>query len=347
MTVETNSLAPDCIRGAQLNRPLTPLQHELLPAISVVSESAMLGHARTTPRHDNYFFRTTGSFRIITGLIALVCTAGCSPTPSNPPGIEQVSSSASSTGSHPGRTSQTPVAIQTSAGTRPSFAQQSCPSPSSEIMKKAPGTGKTVALTFDDGPGQATPQILSILKQAQVHATFFQTGLHATEHPDLVREVVAAGHLVADHTFEHKYPTAVRGGWTEAYVSSEISKTASILGKIANQPICFFRPPGGYTTNVIAAARKNGMTTVMWNLDSMDWKQPGTTSPDATAAIVKAATSNGSLSHINLLMHDSKASDEPEGVVSSYRGNTVAALPAIIKYYQEAGFSFVDLLGNT
>ncbi|MFZ2513965.1 MAG: polysaccharide deacetylase family protein [Candidatus Saccharimonadales bacterium] len=214
-------------------------------------------------------------------------------------------------------------------------------------MKKAPGTGKTVALTFDDGPGQATPQILSILKQARVRATFFQTGLHATDHPDLVREVAAAGHLVANHSFEHKYPASVPGGWTETYVSSEISKTASILGKIANKPICFFRPPGGYTTNIIAAAQKNGMTAVMWNLDSMDWKQPGTTTPDATSAIVRAATNIGNLNQVNLLMHDSKASGEPEGLVSSYRGNTVAALPIIIDYYKKAGFTFVDLLGNT
>jgi peptidoglycan/xylan/chitin deacetylase (PgdA/CDA1 family) len=211
----------------------------------------------------------------------------------------------------------------------------------------APGKGKTIALTFDDGPGTDDASILAILASNHVRATFFVTGAHSAAMPDQVAALAAAGHLVENHSFGHDYPPAVPGGWTVPYLQDQILRTNAVVTALTGRPVCFFRPPGGYHDNVLDASRAQGLTAVLWSLDSRDWKQPDHVTPAATAAIVAAATQVGSQTHPILLMHSAKASHEPEPVVSAFRGNTLAALPRIITWYQAHGYRFVDLFGQS
>ncbi|QNN53535.1 polysaccharide deacetylase family protein [Nocardioides mesophilus] len=215
-------------------------------------------------------------------------------------------------------------------------------------VRSAPGTGKTVALTFDDGPTAFTPQVLRILRNNNVRATFFMTGRHAAARPKILQQVADEGHLVAGHTFDHDYPGQVSGGWTRSYVADQFDRTNQVLSTGTNKPICFFRPPGGYqTSGMYDAARAIGTAVVMWSIDSEDWKQPGRTTAAATQRIVGRATAGGAQTHPLVLFHDGKASHELESQVSSNRSNTVAALPRVIAYYRAHGYRFVDLAGGS
>jgi hypothetical protein len=111
---------------------------------------------------------------------------------------------------------------------------------------------------------------------------------------------------------------------------------------------CFFRPPGGFATPGMGAeAAKNRMSTVMWSVDTNDWKQPSRTTTTSTKAIISAAQQSYSQTHPIILMHVGKASHEPESQVTSNRSNDVAALPAIIQGYLSRGYRFVDMSGRS
>jgi peptidoglycan/xylan/chitin deacetylase (PgdA/CDA1 family) len=222
-----------------------------------------------------------------------------------------------------------------------------CPTARAGSIKVAPGTGKTVALTFDDGPGPDDQPIVDILARYHVRATFFLTGAHAAARPQNVQVISRAGHLVAGHSYNHQYPNAVPGGWTAAYLHQQLTDSDSLLSRLTGQPVCFFRPPGGFLTGVAEAAAAANLSVAMWSVDSEDWKQPGQVSAAATAAIVAAATAAAGQAHPIVLMHTGKASHEPDSTVSSFRGNTVAALPAVIEWYQGHGYRFVGMDGKS
>ena len=215
---------------------------------------------------------------------------------------------------------------------------QTCPTPASSFITSAPATApRTVALTFDDGPGPYVPQILKILRRHDVRATFFDIGSRDAIFPAMTRQIVSEGHLLGDHTWDHRYPSQVPGGWTVPYLVDQISRTASQQTALTGQAVCFFRPPGGYTTNVLTATQQVGMSAVLWSIDPRDWEQPGFYSPAEVDRIVNAATSTGGRTHPIVLLHGGPA----------YRGNTVAALPRIIAWYRANGYQFVDLNGGS
>jgi peptidoglycan/xylan/chitin deacetylase (PgdA/CDA1 family) len=239
----------------------------------------------------------------------------------------------------------TPAAPQTPSSSPTAPVPTRCAKPATGFVRVAPGKGKTVALTFDDGPGPADTAIVEILDRYSIHATFFETGAHAAADPATVRLLAAHGEVIADHSWDHLYPTQVRGGWTPAYLQAQFRRTDSALTRLTGQPVCFVRPPGGFTQNVVAAATRLKLSAVLWSVDSLDWQQPPRTTKAATAAIVANATAPGGRRHPIVLMHSTKASHEPESRVSSYRGNTVAALPAVIGWYRSHGYRFVTLGG--
>src|SRR6478672_2711765 len=112
-------------------------------------------------------------------------------------------------------------------GARPAEAQ-ACPSPATGFISSAPATAaRTVALTFDDGPGPFLPQVLKILREYGVRATFFDTGAHDATWPAMTRQIVSDGQLLANHSWDHDYPSAVPGGWTVPYLVDQIFRTAS------------------------------------------------------------------------------------------------------------------------
>lgn len=127
-----------------------------------------------------------------------------------------------------------------------------------------------IALTFDDGPNDPyTFQLLEILAEHQVRATFFMIGRFVRQRPDIVRAVRAAGHVIGNHTMTHPWlvlepPTKVR---------QELSDCNAALQDALGEEVSYFRPPhGARWPYVLRTAHELELTPVMWNVIGHDWE---------------------------------------------------------------------------
>ncbi len=181
-----------------------------------------------------------------------------------------------------------------------------------------------IALTFDDGPSpQYTPQILNILQVNGVHATFFCIGEQVQADPDLVLQEANAGHVVANHSWNHPDLTTL----TTDQVHAQLSDTSNAIQSADGQMPVFFRPPyGAINEDVQSQGAQLGLRPILWNVDTLDWELPGSDN------IVKTALDNASNGAV-ILMHDGGGD----------RSQTVAALPAIISGLKERGFQLVTI----
>ena len=176
--------------------------------------------------------------------------------------------------------------------------------PTSQIFGRTLVAGndpRELALTFDDGPNDAaTPQLLEVLARYDARATFFTMGSFAQQRPEIVRAVVAAGHLVGNHTMSHPKLSVQ----SAARVRQELADCDAALEDIAGAAIQFFRPPfGARRPFVLRCARELGLTPVMWNVTGHDWDPIGVDgiSANLNAGIAKnRCRGRGS----NLLLHD-------------------------------------------
>jgi peptidoglycan/xylan/chitin deacetylase (PgdA/CDA1 family) len=136
----------------------------------------------------------------------------------------------------------------------------------------APPRPGEIALTFDDGPNPAwTPGLLEILASHDVRATFFLLGSRAQAEPALVRQIVAAGNLIGNHSWSHPNLALTPA----SRISQELSRTSQTIEQITGSPVRFFRPPfGARRPEVLRAARRLGMLPVLWNAMTSDWKNP-------------------------------------------------------------------------
>ena len=190
----------------------------------------------------------------------------------------------------------------------------------------APQRPGELALTFDDGPNPAwTPRLLEVLANHDIHAIFFMVGSHAQAQPELVRRVVAAGHLIGNHSWSHPnlaYSSSSR-------IHEELSRTKQTLEQITGAPIRYFRPPfGARRPEVLRTARRMGMTPVLWNAMTTDWKDP---SADAIARRL--------MSKIDGNEHDGRATtivlhDDNNLDPVANRAPSTAAAAQLIAHYQ-------------
>jgi len=176
--------------------------------------------------------------------------------------------------------------------------------PTSQIFGRAVIAGDDpdeVALTFDDGPNDlATPQLLDVLAKHGTRATFFNMGNFARQRPELVRQVVAAGHIVGDHSMSHpKLSTE-----PSARIRQEIADCKALLEDITGAAVKFFRPPfGARRPAVLRVARELGLTPVLWNVTGHDWDPIGV--EGILANLDRGITRNRRRGRgSNLLLHD-------------------------------------------
>lgn len=132
---------------------------------------------------------------------------------------------------------------------------------------------KFVAITIDDVPEAVyTKQILEVLLKHKARATFFVNGGRVKAFPDTAKMIVAAGHEVANHTWSH--PRMTKLSTTEA--AAEIAKTNEIVEKVCGVGCRFYRPPFGLNdARITKIATENGLVTMLWSIDTDDWKKPG------------------------------------------------------------------------
>lgn len=215
------------------------------------------------------------------------------------------------------------------------FATQatSCPDARYGVQTTAPGAGKTVALTFDDGPGTSTAEILRILTAKKVNATFFDLGINENARPATVRAIRDQGFLLANHTWSHPDMTTLSAAQQAAEMDNATAQQASIVG---SRP-CFFRPPyGAYNSTTLGLADARNMAVFNWSVDTRDWEARGSGDPYWVNRIISLAQTGGSQTHPVILFHN-----QPTGNPA-----TVSALPTIIDFYRDRGYTFVDLAGR-
>ncbi|HWQ74617.1 MAG TPA: polysaccharide deacetylase family protein [Syntrophomonas sp.] len=192
------------------------------------------------------------------------------------------------------------------------------------ITRVNTGGDKLVALTFDDGPDpRYTNQVLRILKQYNVKATFFVVGENAAAHPDLIRQEVRDGHEIENHTYTH----ADLSHASETGTKNEIQKADALLKEMLQRGIKYFRPPKKlFRTETIDIAEECGYKTILWTICVENSSAP---TPREMAQRVIDAARPGMI----ILAHDGRMD----------RSRTIQALPFIIAAYQKQGYRFVTL----
>ena len=196
---------------------------------------------------------------------------------------------------------------------------------------------KSVVLTFDDGPHRAyTDQILAILKKYNLRATFFSVGMNLGQVDDkhniklaataaVSKRVLDAGHLLANHSYSHPDFRKL----SEAQRTKEIDTTSELLEKIIGSKPIFFRPPyGSKDAALVKQVEADGMRSVLWNLDSLDWSDP---IPDSIAQRVLGEISKTKKGI--LLLHD-------------IHKQSVAALSIILEQLVKENYNFLTFDGD-
>jgi len=182
----------------------------------------------------------------------------------------------------------------------------------------APQAGKVIALTFDDGPDpKLTPHLLKILKKAHVHATFFEVGQSVQRYPQITRDVVAGGHELGNHSWNHP-DFGVVG--TKKTVQ-QVNRTNAAIYAATGQLPEYVRPPYGDINRAEGQAVEQPI--IRWSVDSKDWAY---LNKDRDISSVVGAAQNGGI----ILMHDVHAP-------------SVAAVPAIIHRLKAKGYRFVTV----
>jgi cellulose synthase/poly-beta-1,6-N-acetylglucosamine synthase-like glycosyltransferase/peptidoglycan/xylan/chitin deacetylase (PgdA/CDA1 family)/spore germination protein YaaH len=206
------------------------------------------------------------------------------------------------------------------------------------LYHQGAGGEHQVAITFDDGPDPRwTPQILDILKAANVKAAFFLVGVNAERYPGLVRRIVNEGHEIGNHTYYHPNLALC---WPE-HIRLELNATQLLLETITGRATTLFRPPYAADSSPtqltdltpLKIAEDLNYLVVLESIDPQDWAKPGA---DVIVQRVKQQRRDGSV----ILLHDAGGD----------RSQTVEALPRILDWLRTRGDTVVPLstlLGTT
>lgn len=186
---------------------------------------------------------------------------------------------------------------------------------------------KVIALTFDDGPDPSeTDQILKVLHEYHAKCTFFAIGKRIAAYPDVAKRVIAEGHELANHTYNHIY---FKKPISEQQIQQELALTENEIIKISGKRSALFRPPGGmYDETLIDVSNSMGLKPVLWSWhqDTRDWNRPGVYS--ISTKVIRNAH-NGDI----VLFHD-----HVHG-----QSQTKQALQIILPELEKRGFRFITV----
>jgi peptidoglycan-N-acetylglucosamine deacetylase len=211
-----------------------------------------------------------------------------------------------------------------------------CAVPRSQILGPTlvhgPAEGGRVALTFDDGPAPPfTEQILDILREYNVPATFFVCGKNVEQFPDLVRRLQSEKHTIGNHTYSHPFLYFK----SRARIAEEIDRTQLAIERVTGVRPKLFRPPYGVRWfGLFDVLADRGLEAVQWSDPSFDWKKKNQAADVARLTLREVRA--GSV----ILMHDGREPRSRDGIDAA---KTVEALPAIIEGARRAGLRFVPI----
>jgi len=189
---------------------------------------------------------------------------------------------------------------------------------------RGPRNRPAVALTFDDGPSEGTPEILAILDKHRVPATFFQCGANVERLPAVAREVRAAGHEIGNHS--HTHPLLCFR--SPAFIEGELRRAQEAIGTHTGASPVWFRAPFGVRWFGLGAAQQRvGLTGVMWTTIGYDWSRQA----DEVVARMASSTGNGAI----LCLHDGRELRARPDI-----GTTVEAVRRLIPLWLDRGYQF-------
>jgi peptidoglycan/xylan/chitin deacetylase (PgdA/CDA1 family) len=194
------------------------------------------------------------------------------------------------------------------------------------VVTRFPTKEKVAALTYDDGPHPTyTPELLDILDKYHVKATFFMIGQEMEKRPDIVKDVVARGHVIGNHTYTH--PRDMEAD-TDAQLIRELELCEEVIERLTGKRAHLFRPPRGLIDGaVFTIAEEEGYRTILWTVCADNHNAP---TPDLMAQRVLRLMRPGGI----VLAHD--------GTFPS-RWKDVEATPLIIEGLKKQGYRFVTI----
>jgi len=196
------------------------------------------------------------------------------------------------------------------------------------LSRGKPGS-RSIALTFDDGPHPVTTRaVLEILREHDVHATFFVLGHKVVAHPDVVREIHAAGHTIGVHGFQHDRLFCLR---SSRYAVAQIERTQRAIEGACGVTATLFRPPIGFASHLtFRGAERAGVEVVAWTVRSLDGLESAR--PERVAERVIERLVDGAI----VLLHDAAERDDFEPA-------SIAALPEILRALRDRKYTPVSL----
>ncbi|MGO8874129.1 MAG: polysaccharide deacetylase family protein [Acidimicrobiales bacterium] len=213
-----------------------------------------------------------------------------------------------------------PASVASAQPAQPAFTTYQAPGGAATAGKKV------IALTFDDGPGPYTPQVLAVLEQHHVPATFFEIGENIVQYPQYTQLLASAGYPVEDHTWTHPDLTTI----PVSQFPYQIDQTQNEIHALTGQtPTCVRPPYDAWNATVLDQIAERGLTTMSYSIDPRDWSLPG------TQAIVNSVVGSAFPGAV-VDMHDG----------GSPRQETVDALPSIISQLEGEGYTFVSICGS-
>ncbi len=217
------------------------------------------------------------------------------------------------------------AAVVLTSAVVPLFAQSAEAAGASDIVYSWHNNTKNIALTFDDGPHPVhTQEILDILAEYDIKATFFVIGQNAGWYSDLVKAEYEAGHEIGNHTFSH--PMNLKK-YSYDGIKNEFKKAEQAINDSVDCKIKLLRPPGGiYGDTLCKAAADLGYTIICWSIDTRDWAH---TPKDEIVKNVLSSVKDGDI----ILFHDYVANESP----------TPDALREIIPVLLDEGYNFVTV----
>ncbi len=191
-----------------------------------------------------------------------------------------------------------------------------------------PGT-RQLALTYDDGPNDPyTPQLMEVLARHDVRATFFLVGEFVKQRPQVVRDLVASGHAIGNHTYSHPNLIFV----SQPELRRQLEQTNAAIADACGEKPDLFRPPfGGRRPGTFSTAREYGMTPVMWRVTCYDWSATSNLSIEQKA---ERQIRGGEV----ILLHDGGHLN-----TGTDRSHTIKATDNLIRRYKGEGYEFATV----
>ncbi len=191
------------------------------------------------------------------------------------------------------------------------------------FVKQGGERGRDIALTFDDGPGPYTPQVLSVLERFHVRATFFEIGAMLRYFGASTVREIRDGDVIGDHTETHPMMASLSPHDQREELTEQIARIELLGGQ---RPVLFRPPYGSFNATTLHELRTLHLLMVLWSVDTDDYLQPGVT------AILDSALAGAHPGAI-ILMHDA----------GGERAQTIAALPSIIRGLRARGYRLVTV----